>query len=87
MPTSAPPHVARDLARLVESEALGEAFFGTAAHLGGQEQERRSWRRCVTSKFRPTPASAASSNGQTSIATQRTGLPRQQGFPARPDYG
>lgn len=43
MPTSVPPQVARDLARLVESEALGEAFFDTAAHLGGTQQERRGW--------------------------------------------
>ncbi len=38
-----PTHVARDLARLVESEALGEAFFATAAHLSINEQERRAW--------------------------------------------
>jgi len=43
MPVSAPPHVVRDLARLVESEALGEAYFCTAAHLSSTEQERRGW--------------------------------------------
>ena len=38
-----PTQVTRDLARLVESEALGEAFFATAAHLSISEQERRAW--------------------------------------------
>jgi len=38
-----PTRVTRDLARLVESEALGEAFFATAAYLSFSEQERRAW--------------------------------------------
>lgn len=38
-----PTQVTRDLARLVESEALGVAFFATAAHLSITEQERRAW--------------------------------------------
>ena len=38
-----PIQVTRDLARLVESEALGEAFFATPAHLSISEQERRAW--------------------------------------------
>ncbi len=38
-----PTQVTRDLARLIESEALGVAFFATAAHLSITEQERRAW--------------------------------------------
>ncbi len=38
-----PTHIKRDLARLIESEALGVAFFATAAHLSLTEQERRAW--------------------------------------------
>jgi hypothetical protein len=38
-----PTQVTRDLARLIESEALGVAFFATAAHLSVTEQERRAW--------------------------------------------
>ena len=38
-----PTHVTRDLARLVESEALGEAMFATSAHLSFSDQERRGW--------------------------------------------
>jgi hypothetical protein len=38
-----PTQVTRDLARLVESEALGEGFFTAAAHLSVSEQERRAW--------------------------------------------
>lgn len=38
-----PTQVKRDLARLVESEALGEGFFATAARLSGNDLERRAW--------------------------------------------
>lgn len=38
-----PTPVTRDLARLIESEALGVAFFTTAAHLSVTERERRAW--------------------------------------------
>jgi hypothetical protein len=38
-----PAGVTRDLARLIESEALGVAFFATAAHLSVTEEERRAW--------------------------------------------
>lgn len=43
MPQPLPVHVKRDLARLVESEALGEAMFATAAHLSLSDRERRAW--------------------------------------------
>lgn len=42
-PSSLPRPVTRDLARLVESEALGEGFFGTAAKLSRDAQEHRAW--------------------------------------------
>ena len=38
-----PAHVRRDLARLIESEALGEAHFATAARLSRTGTERRAW--------------------------------------------
>ncbi len=38
-----PTRVRRDLARLIESEAIGEGMFATAARLGVTEQERRTW--------------------------------------------
>ncbi len=38
-----PPRVTRDLARLIESEALGESMFATSARLSVTEQERRTW--------------------------------------------
>lgn len=43
MPQPPPRHVARDLARLIESEALGEAFFATAAQHSDSEPEHRAW--------------------------------------------
>ena len=43
MPHPPPTQVTHDLARLVESEALGEAMFATAVHLSSSDPERRAW--------------------------------------------
>lgn len=41
--TPLPPAIARDLARLVESEELGTSVFGAAARVTRSDRHRRSW--------------------------------------------
>lgn len=42
-PRPLPTRVVADVRRLVESEELGEAYFGTAARLARSEEQRRCW--------------------------------------------
>lgn len=81
-----PTSVTRDLARLIESEALGVAFFATAAHLSVTEEERRAWRALRDLESRPTLASAASLSGPNYPAVHGiASLPPQVSL-VGPDY-